>query len=57
MLPVVVRLCFLGLKEIILLFPAQEELGRTISQLVHAFQTTEAREYPYPVGRPEPLSQ
>ncbi|KAK1344283.1 hypothetical protein QTO34_014848 [Cnephaeus nilssonii] len=32
-----------GLKEIILLFPAQEELGRTISQLVHAFQTTEAQ--------------
>ena len=24
----------------------QEELGRTISQLVHAFQTTEARKYP-----------
>jgi hypothetical protein len=28
------------------LFPSQEELGRTIAQLVHAFHTTEAREYP-----------
>lgn len=34
-----------GLREF-LLFPAQEELGRTISQLIHAFQSAEAREYP-----------
>lgn len=31
--------------KIFLLFLVQEELGRTISQLTHAFQTTEARKY------------
>lgn len=35
-----------GAEGVLSLFPAQEELGRTISQLLHAFQTTEAREYP-----------
>lgn len=36
-------------------FPSQEELGRTISQLIHAFQTTEAREYS-PEARPVPAN-
>uniref|UniRef100_A0A2K6UZ53 Ribosomal RNA processing 1 n=1 Tax=Saimiri boliviensis boliviensis TaxID=39432 RepID=A0A2K6UZ53_SAIBB len=36
--------CFVSFRaEGVLLFPAQEELGRTISQLIHAFQTTEAQ--------------
>ena len=43
-----------GLREFFT-FPAQEELGRTISQLIHAFQTTEAREYPYSLVRPDSL--
>lgn len=43
---VVVRPLFFRDSGSVLLFPAQEELGRTISQLIHAFQTTEAREYP-----------
>lgn len=46
LLSVVVRPHFFSDSESVLLFPAQEELGRTISQLIHAFQTAEAREYP-----------
>lgn len=42
----VVRPHFFSDSGSVLLFPAQEELGRTVSQLIHAFQTAEAREYP-----------
>lgn len=41
--------------DTVLHFPSQEELGRTISQLIHAFQTTEAREYS-PEARPVPVN-
>lgn len=49
---VVVRPHFFRDSGSVLLFPAQEELGRTISQLIHAFQTAEAREYPRHGGVP-----
>lgn len=40
------RVCFL--------FSSQEELGTTIAQLVHAFQTMEARKY-HTEARPGPV--
>lgn len=50
--PMIDHVCS-GLRAFVL-FPVQEELGRTISQLIHAFQTPEAREYPRH-GRAQPL--